>query len=288
MNPAAGRGRTRRLLPRLEAALDDLDVEVCVSRGPEEPERVARRAAGDGRGIVACGGDGLVAILAGVAAETKTPLAVVPTGAGNDFARAIGLHPRRPLDALGILRNGHERVVDLGRADHQWFTSVANTGFDAEANRWANTVHRISGTTLYLAAIARTLATFRPHRFRVAIDDDEPEEFVAWLVAFANTQSYAGGMKIAPAAEVDDGLLNLTIIGPVGRGAFVWNLPRVATGSIAAHPKVTVRTGRSFEVASLESDPAMEIYASGERVGLLPASVEVVPGALRVMTPTPA
>jgi len=285
VNPAAGRGRTRRLLPRLRAALGALDVEVHVSATPVDPEPLARSAAAAGRGIVACGGDGLVAVLAGVAAESGVPLAVVPTGAGNDFARAIGLHPRRPLEAVALLRDGHPRTVDLGRADGRWFSSVANTGFDAEANRWANTVRRISGTALYLTAIARTLVTYRPHRFRLAVDGGEPEELTAWLMAFANTASYAGGMRIAPSARLDDGLLDLTVVGPVSRAAFVWNLPRVATGSIARHPAVLTRTGRQFSVASLDDDVPMELYASGERVGPLPSTVEVIADALRVVAP---
>ena len=284
MNPVAGRGRTRRLLPRLHAALREIDVDVEVSDTPDAPERIARSATAEGRGIVACGGDGLVAKLAGIAAETDSLLAVVPTGAGNDFARALGLHPRRPLDAVPVVRTGRERTVDLGRSGEQWFASVANTGFDAEANRWANSVEAVSGTTLYLAALARTLVTYRPRRFRLRVDGDEPEELDAWLLAFANTPSYAGGMRIAPAATIDDGELDVTIIGPVGRATFIWNLPRVATGSIAGHPRVSVRRGRRFSVESA-GDASDELWASGERVGPLPASVDVVPGALRVVVP---
>jgi len=284
VNPAAGRGRTRRLLPRLRAALHEVDIDVEVSATPDEPERIARAAASDGRGIVACGGDGLVAALAGVAAQSDVPLAVVPTGAGNDFARALGLHPRRPLDAISLVRDGRERVVDLGRAGDRSFTSVANTGFDAEANRWANSVQVLSGTTLYLAAIVRTLVTYRPRRFRLTVDGQRPEELRAWLVAFANTPSYAGGMRIAPEATIDDGLLDVTVIGPIGRGGFAWNLPRVATGTIAHHPQVSVRSGRRFAIESLD-DGHDELWASGERVGPLPANVEIAPRALRVLTP---
>lgn len=285
VNPAAGRGHTRRLLPRLSDALRARGVRVEVSAGPDEPIPLARAAIERGDGIVACGGDGLVALLAGVASEADVPLAIVPTGAGNDFARALGLRARKPLDAVAVLDTGHERRVDLGRAGNRWFSSVANTGFDAEANRWANRVRRLGGTTLYLAAIARTLGTYQPHRFSLRVDDGEPEQFRAWLVAFANGPTYAGGMRIAPAARIDDGLLDITIIGDLSRTKFILNLPKVFNGSHVRHPAVSTRRGKCFEISSLDESVPMELYASGERVGPLPGVVEVVQNALRVVAP---
>src|SRR3954467_15436847 len=102
VNPAAGRGRTRRLLPDLErafaAAPDDVVVEV--SAAPSEPARLARQAVHDGRDLVACGGDGAVSEIAGVAADSGRRLAIVPTGAGNDFARVLGYDTKNPLLAV--------------------------------------------------------------------------------------------------------------------------------------------------------------------------------------------
>jgi diacylglycerol kinase (ATP) len=287
VNPAAGRGRARKRLPALRDALlaSGLDVDVAVSTGPEAPARIAREAFAAGRGVVACGGDGLVAELAGVAAETEGLLAVVPLGAGNDFARTLGLDHRKPLDAVDLLRGGKETRVDLGRADGRWFTSVANTGFDAEANRWANGVTRLSGTTLYVVAVVRTLAVYQPQHFRLTLDDGEPRDVRAWLVAFANGDSYAGGMQIAPAARLDDGALDITIVGPISRPGFLRAFPRVFRGTHVTHPAVTCLRSATVTVESLEGDSAMEIYASGERVGPLPARVEAVPAALRVLVP---
>ncbi|MGH9027253.1 MAG: diacylglycerol/lipid kinase family protein, partial [Acidimicrobiia bacterium] len=211
VNPAAGRGRSRKLLPKLRAALaaSDLDVDVVVSAGPDDPARIARAAFAAGRDVVACGGDGLVAELAGIAAESDGLLAIVPLGAGNDFARTLNIDHRKPLAAVDLLRDGKELLVDLGRVGDRWFTSVANTGFDAEANRWANGVNRLSGTTLYVVAVVRTLAVYKPQRLRLTLDDGEPREIRAWLVAFANGDSYAGGMRIAPSARLDDGALDI-------------------------------------------------------------------------------
>src|SRR4029450_2485939 len=97
---------------------------------------------------------------------------------------------------------GRVARVDLGRAEaddgtRAWFTTVANAGFDAEANRWANSVQSISGTPLYVLAVLRTLRSYQLRRLRVTVDD-EVLETDGWLVAVANTRSYAGGMVIAP------------------------------------------------------------------------------------------
>src|SRR6266542_6864062 len=117
VNPTAGRGRTRKLLPRLTEALatTGLDVDVCVSDDLDDAVRLAKEAFDDGRGVAACGGDGTVNALAGVAADHGGVLGIVPTGAGNDFARHLGLDRRRWLEAIPLLTTGPVGTVDLGR-----------------------------------------------------------------------------------------------------------------------------------------------------------------------------
>src|SRR5262252_9740610 len=172
VNPAAGRGRTRRLLNDLTEAARAANTEIVVSPEPGAPTKLAHDAAEAGHDLVACGGDGLVAEVAGVAADTGRRLAVVPTGAGNDFARVLGYDPRNPLRAFDALADGTDGVVDLGRVNGRWYACVTASGFDAEANRWANTVQRLSGTTLYVAAVLRTLAVYKPHPFRLTVDGE--------------------------------------------------------------------------------------------------------------------
>ncbi len=284
VNPVAGRGRTAKVLPRLGPALDEagVDAEVLVSTGPDDPARMAATAIDGGRVPVACGGDGLVSMVAAVVADRGALMGLVPTGAGNDFARHLGLNPKRPLDAVAALRSGVEATVDLARAGDRWVCCVVSAGFDAEANRWANGVVRLRGSPLYVAATLRTLASYRPRRFAVTVDGERAEH-QAWLVAVANTPNYAGGMRVAPAARTDDGVLHVTIVGPVTRAAFLRTFPKVFSGRHVEHPLVAVASGRSVSVAPLDGPgPA---YADGEPLADLPVEVEAVPGALRVLTP---
>jgi len=284
VNPVAGRGRTRKLVPEIQQRAAAVGAKVEVSLTPDDPIRIAREAADHGHDLVACGGDGLVAAVAGVAADKGRTLAVIPTGAGNDFARGLGYDPKRPLDAFGALEHGRDRVIDLGRVNGRWYTCVAGSGFDAEANRWANTVHRLSGTTLYIAAVLRTLAVYQPHPFRLTVNG-ETHEIRAWLVAIGNGPAYGGGMNIAPGASLDDGLLDVTVVGAMNRWQMLVNFPKVFKGTHVGHPLVTTFKTDRAEIESLDPSVPMDIYADGERVGPLPATMEAVRGALTVRVP---
>jgi diacylglycerol kinase (ATP) len=286
VNPAAGRGRTRRLLGDLLDAARTAGVELHVSPEPGAPAKLALSAAEAGSDLVAIGGDGLVTEVAGVAADTQRRLAVVPTGAGNDFARVLGYDTKHPLRAFDALRDrgGVDRVVDLGRVNGRWYTCVTASGFDAEANRWANTVKRLSGTSLYIAAMLRTLAVYTPHAFRLTVDGEQ-HDVRAWLVAVGNGPAYAGGMRITPSAQLDDGLLDVTVVEELGRAEFLWNFPKVFKGTHVEHPKCQTFRGARIELESLDASIPMEVYADGERVGPLPATMLAVRDALPVRAP---
>jgi diacylglycerol kinase (ATP) len=297
VNPSAGRRHARTRVARVTDALatSGLDIAVHVSADRDDARGAATRAFDDGRGVVACGGDGTVGELAGLAADHDGLLGIVPTGSGNDFARALGIPRGDPAAAVALLEHGNMERVDLGRAEtadgtRVWFATVANTGFDSEANRWANGITWTSGTALYVLATLRTLATYRPRPMRVTVDG-KPDEIDAWLVAVGNTRSYAGGMMITPMATLDDGLLDVCVVGPVSRAGFLRTFPGVFTGRHVQHPLVEQRRGGVVLVESLDDAPGrppLELWASGERVGPLPARVTPAAAALRVVVPTGA
>ena len=223
--------------------------------------------------------------LAGLAAEHDGVLAIVPAGSGNDFARHLGSRATTRWPPPRSLRSGRVERVDLGRAEtadgtRAWSTTVANAGFDAEANRWANTVDWASGTPLYVLAVLRTLASYRPRRVRVTVDDDVLETD-AWLVAVGNTRSYAGGMMITPDAALDDGAARRVRRRPRVARRFLRTFPKVFDGTHTRNPLVTMRRGTRVAIEMPEALDAPELWASGERVGPLPAQLEAVPGRAR-------
>jgi diacylglycerol kinase (ATP) len=228
-------------------------------------------------------------MLAGVAAEVGGVLGIVPLGSGNDFARQLELPRGDHEAAIDVLRTGRVAAVDLGRAHtadgaSTWFTTVANTGFDAVANAWANEVTWTSGTPLYVLATLRTLAAYSPTPVRVTVDDTVIETD-AWLVAVGNTRSYASGMMITPAARVHDGVLDVCVVGPVSRIGFLRTFPSVFSGTHVQHPQVRTERGTSVTVETLAPTPTVDLWASGEHVGPLPTRLEPAPGALSVVVP---
>jgi diacylglycerol kinase (ATP) len=288
LNPVAGRGRHRDLAPQLRslARQANLDAEIVVSESAVDAETLARKAAEAGRDLIAAGGDGTVGLIAGIAAETDRLLGIVPTGAGNDFATTLGYDRKHPLDAISAIANGRDATVDLGAVNGRWYTCVTCSGFDAEANRWANTVSRISGTPLYVAAVLRTLAVYKPCPFRVTVDG-EVHETPAWMVAVGNSRAYAGGMQIVPDARMDDGLLDVCVIGDLSRLQILRHFPKVFKGAHLGIAGITTYRGARITVEALGPKAGtMEVWADGERVGPLPATMEPRARALRVRVPS--
>jgi diacylglycerol kinase (ATP) len=291
VNPTSGRGRGARLVPRVREQLSALGVEheIVLSTGPEDPPRMARQAAEDGAEIVAAlGGDGMAGMVGGPLVGMPTALAVIPAGTGNDFAGFLGFRRKSPLSVLAFLANPVIRDIDAVRiqgADGQTearYINVAGAGFDSEVNETANRMRsRVQGTAKYVAAVFTTIRRFAPATFEVTVDG-EHHSLSAMMVAVGNGRSYGGGMKICPDASLTDGLLEVCVVGAMGRAEFVRNFPRVFRGAHVGHPKVTMLRGARVEIAA---DRHFDVYADGERSLPLPATFEVLPKSLRVVVP---
>jgi diacylglycerol kinase (ATP) len=287
VNPGAGRRRRRTTMSRLGDALAARAVDIHVTPTAEIGLDVARAAFARGEGVLACGGDGTVRDLAALASETGGLLAVVPLGAGNDFARALGYDHQHPLDALAVLDGGREVCVDLARAHtadgaDQWCTTVAHTGLDGEVNRWANTVSWASGTALYAIAALRAMAIVKPFTVKVTANGDSWAG-TAWLVAVGNSHCYGGGMPIVPTARLDDGRLDAIVVdGAVARAEVIRRFPQMMRGNHETVDGVHLLSGASI---TIDGPGTQDVWASGERVGPLPATIDVVPDALRVLVP---
>jgi diacylglycerol kinase (ATP) len=264
-----------------------MPIETHVSTSADDAIAHAAKAAANGRDLVAAGGDGTVGAIAGVAADHSVRLAIVPCGSGNDFATSLGYERGEPGPALAVLGDaGVDRTIDLGRVNDRWYCSVTATGFDSEANRWANGINRLSGTPLYVAAVLRTLATYKPHPMRVTVDG-EVHELRAWMVSVGNSTTYGGGMRITPDARLDDGLVDVCAIdGAVRRPKFLASLPKVFKGTHVDIDGVHVWRGANVIVESLDEHVPIEVFADGERVGPLPATMRAAPNALTVRVPS--
>jgi len=285
VNPNAAGGRTLRALPDVEAALrrGSADVTVAYTRSLEHADELTAHAADDERVAVAFGGDGLVGRVAGASVDTGAVVAALPGGRGNDFLRCLGV-PLDPVLAAVALNGAEQRRLDLGVANHRYFVGIASVGFDSDVQVLANRVRRIRGSQVYTYAALRTLATWRPARFSVEIDGRRLEH-VGWSVAAGNSAFYGGGMRYAPTAMPDDGLLDVVLAARSGRLHFLQQLPRVFTGKHVDDQHVSVCRARRLVV---DADRPFQLYADGDPIADLPAEVSVRPGVLRMLLPVTA
>jgi len=285
-NPTAGGGRAAGLLPAVTERLRSGGVEVDqhATRSLEDARQVACEAAGAVETVVAVGGDGTVGACAAGLADAgpgaRAALGVVPAGGGNDAARALGVPFRDPLAAAELLPRLRRRPADLARVGEHSYLAVAGAGFDSEVNRIANQRLSWAGAHLrYLGAALAQLVIGQPAGFRLRLDGQE-QQLAAWMVAVANCPSYGGGMRIAPTASLDDGRLDVVVIGAVGKLTCVDLLRKVFSGRHVEHPAVSVHRARRVELAA---DRPLAVYADGEPAGALPAAFEALPAAIAVL-----
>ena len=292
-NPTAGGGRAGRLLADAAARLAAGGVETDrhQTRSLEAARLAAREAAGSYDAVVALGGDGTVGACAAGLADAgpgepgaMAALGVIPAGGGNDAARSLGL-PSDPLAAAGLLAQLRRRPADLATVAGRCYLNVAGAGFDSEVNRVANQRLGWAGNRpRYVGAVLAELVVGRTAAFELVLDG-RPVPVAGWLVAVANGPSYGGGMRVAPRASLDDGLLDVVVIQEIGKLEFLRTFPKVFSGRHVEHPAVAVHRAARVD---LDADRPLAVYADGEPAGTLPATFEVRPAAITVLAADPA
>jgi len=288
LNPAAGRCRAMRHQQTLESLLQQASRHtgmtwrmVRTTRAGQATE-LARQAAEEGASVVvAAGGDGTCGEVANGIVGTPARLGILPLGTGNDFARCAGISENLHT-AVENLFTGKPRRVDLGWVNGRYFINIAGCGFDAAVAERVNRGFRLlSGTAAYIAAVVHTLITFKPPHMRITMDDEEVY-LRALLCTVANTQSYGAGMRIAPYAQIDDGLLDVCIAQVVSKLEFLRVFPRVYKGTHISHPRFLMRTAQRVRV---ESTPPAPVLVDGDVMGTTPAEFRVYPAAIDVILP---
>ena len=286
-NPVSGRGRGREMALRVADALAFRGNTASIHWTEDSPqtERVARELAGHAKMIVACGGDGTVHNVANALLESGTAMAVAPAGRGNDLARMLEV-PADPDGIASMIVAGRRRSIDLGRATGgdgrtRAFCTVAACGFDAELARRLVHGGPVGGPWAYVYGTLMTLLSYEPRRARFEGDFGVFDgEF--FLAATCKTSMYGGGIRIAPGASLDDGLLRICIIRPISRPVVIALFRRVRRGTHLDHPKVSLhKTAR----LTITAPSPLDLYADGEMLASTPVTIDVLPRALEVIVP---
>ncbi len=292
VNPLAGSGQTGSYLMRIRKVFEDAEVkaEFAVTESAEDLEGRARTAIDRGtRVLMTMGGDGTFQGLANAAFGSDVVLGLLPTGGGNDFARAIGL-PKEPVAAARAVLAGQPRPVDLLRAKTEdghdrLYVAGGGLGLDVDVARHAaGTYRRWPGRLRYVASLVRALRGFTALHVRAQFPEGEaaPTQGRVLVAGVLNTASYGSGVRLSPDAKMDDGWLNIALVDDLNKWKALTLLPRLLwNGEL---PNSLVRRIRARKVLLLTDRPCF-FHGDGEILGPAPVEIEVAPKAAQVLAP---
>jgi YegS/Rv2252/BmrU family lipid kinase len=296
VNPASAAGATRRRWDRIARALQRTlgPFEHAFTDAPRHATTLTRGALEAGfEMVVAVGGDGTLNEVAGGFFRGRRPVApraalgVIPYGTGCDFARTLGASTLE--EACARLAGRRTRSIDVGHAcfvgdegqpTERVFLNVASFGCSGRvAHVVGRETKRVGGALAFALAAVRVLATYRDQPVTVTLDGEAPRELAITNGAVCNGRYFGGGMQVAPQAEVDDRLLDVTIWSGFGLLDFVWKRRTLYDGTHVREPGT-----RRFRAGTVSASSAADVLfeLDGEGVGRLPVSVQILPAALRL------
>lgn len=296
VNPAARNGRGRGLLPPATSALTAAGQEhrIVESTSLAHARDLAAQAAERGEVVVAVGGDGMAGALAGAAATCDAHYGLIPTGRGNDLACVLGI-PSDPAAAARVLVDGEVRLVDLigvstPGTDELIVAGSVYAGIPAVAGEIANSTRWLGGSLVYPVAALRALAAWKPATFTVTIDGaDGAHEYEGYAVVVANSPLFGAGMKVAPPAVIDDGVLDVVLMQHAAKLTFVRALLKIKDGSHVALPQISLERGADVTITMSRDLPAAAdgeplAFASPLTAGT-PLRIRALPAVLKVVGP---
>jgi diacylglycerol kinase (ATP) len=297
VNGAAGRGEIERfILPemRLLVAAKRWPVEFEMTQSAKDLETCIQRALESGsRVLMTMGGDGtfnlLINVVMNAGAAGEVVFGVIPTGGGNDFAASLGM-PRNPLLALEKIVHGEPVLVDLALASvaargERYFAAGSGVGLDAKAAELASRDYRhLRGRTRYVIAALHAYAKFQAITVKVEFPDGDHADVntKVMLASVMNTATYGGGVRLAPGAKIDDGLLDVILVENLKMMKIAALLPRLLwSGELRIGGITQIRTRR----VRLTTDCASFFQGDGEILGSAPVEVRVIANAIKVLVP---
>jgi diacylglycerol kinase (ATP) len=288
-NPHSGKGRGAQFVAPVLGALggNGREVDHSLTTRPGEEVELASRAASEGyRAIVAVGGDGTWSNVGNAILRSgrRVRLGLVPGGTGCDLAKSLAIPPRDVRRCARIILDGHVRTIDVGRVEERYFLNIAGFGYDVAVLEDSWSVRYLEGDLLYLYCALRQLGSFPGFPVELGCDGAQPRRREMLMLIFANARVFGGGFRVAPQADLADGLLDAVAFGNMGFWARLGIMHKLRAGSHLRSPHLESLRGRSFRLR-FETPPAYETDGEWNRAASRDITVQVVPQALDVLAP---
>jgi diacylglycerol kinase (ATP) len=289
VNPRSANGQTAKRWPAIkqafEAALGPLDFALTEAKGHATKLALLAQAQGYEK-IIAVGGDGtLHEVLNGL--SERAVLGYYPSGTGQDFSQTMGIAGRSLADHVQRLLKGEQRRIDVGLVTYRSpegglaarkFINVSSLGFSAHVVQRVNrSSKRFGGKATFIFGVLRSLLFLKNNDLRIEVDGAEFFDGRSLIVTMANGRFFGGSMMIAPQAEVDDGLLEVVVVGKMGRIEVLLNIGSIYAGQHLANPKVKLTRGKEIAISSKEIS---WIEADGELLGMTEAKFQILQKAV--------
>ncbi len=293
VNPVAGASTTYRKWPKISSFLRHIGLpfEFQFTEGVGHAIELAREAANNGcQFLVAVGGDGTVHEVANGVLLSKdlseATIGIISTGTGGDFIRSAGID-RDYIKACSSLTSAKRRLIDVGVVEYynhgqrnkRFFINSSGIGFDAAVAEISNQLPKFLGGTIpYIIGLLKSLIGYKNKTVTISMNNRNETKRILSLVV-ANGCYFGGGMRVAPLAYIDDGLLDIISVGDMGKLELLRAFPTIYKGTHINHPKV--ETAKTTQV-KIESTERFSVHADGEFLGEGPVSFGLIPSALSV------
>jgi diacylglycerol kinase (ATP) len=297
VNPAAGNGRTAKVWPKMETRLlsAGLDFQAQYTKGPGEATYLTRNALREGYDcIAAVGGDGTInEVVNGfyhnlIRINKNAIFTAVPTGTGSDFSRVVSFNSKSIASIWSSKTLIKSDLIEAtfrnwtGGTEKRLFLNIADLGLGCETALRVNQSSKAFGGFLsFLAAAISAIRNMKSYMLELNVDDIPFFTGNTCMVVVANGKYFGGGMMIAPHADIQDGLLDIVLLGEFTRSELIRNLHRVYQGNHLSHPKVSIYRGRKVKMHFPE-EAALEI--DGEVVGISDVSFRLIPGFINILS----
>jgi YegS/Rv2252/BmrU family lipid kinase len=278
-NPHAGNDSAKKILPDVEKCLvkRNIDFDLRLTDYPEHATRIISEADfGQYDAVAAAGGDGtLFEVVNGYyknLSGTRIPLAVIPIGTGNAFARDLKMTDLSYKDAIDIMAEGKTRKIDVGKftthGEEYYFVNILGIGFVVDVTETARRL-KLFGNLAYLLGVIWQTIFLKPYHLKMEIDGTL-QEMEAMFTEISNTR-YTSNFLMAPGAKIDDGKFDITVLKKIGRLQLLKALPTVFTGDHVKLPIVKTWQGEKIKV--ITNTPKV-LTPDGELLGISPVEVE--------------